>query len=59
MCNKGLVFTVFRDFSRIFDKLFSSFYKVVLVQDKLDLSSTRFAIQRKKQDISVYVTQLY
>lgn len=27
VCNKGLVFTVFRDFSRIFDKLFSSFIK--------------------------------
>lgn len=58
-CNKGLVFTVFRDFSRIFDKLFSSFYKIALVQDELDLRSTRFAIQGKKQDISVYVAQLH
>lgn len=59
MCNKELEFTVFRDFSRIFDKLFYSFYKISLVQDELDLSSTRFAIQGKKRDISVYVTQLY
>ena len=59
VCNKRLLFTVFRDFSRIFDKLFYSFYKISLVQDELGLSSTRFAIQGKKQDISVYVTQPY
>lgn len=59
MCNKVLVFTVFRDFSRIFDKLFSSFCEVSLVQYELDLSSTILTIQGKKQDISVYVAQLY
>lgn len=52
-CNKRLVFTVFRDFWIIFDKLSSLLYKVALVQDELSLRSTRFAIQGKKQDISV------